>query len=127
MCHLDKMCHEAKALGYFSRGFHCSQSVLAAYTDMTGLSEEDSLKISCGFNTGMREGSVCGVCSGVVMVIGTVAEPDKVDKMTEDFMSKFREENGSILCKELASKEDCSNLVVSAVRILNGILERKTL
>ena len=49
------------------------------------------------------------------------------DKMTEDFMRKFREENGSILCKELASKEDCSNLVVSAVRILNGILERKTL
>ena len=40
------MTHEEKALSYFKDKFHCSQSVLAAYADELGLTEEQALKIA---------------------------------------------------------------------------------
>ena len=58
------MTHEEKALSYFKDKFHCSQSVLAAYADELGLTEEQALKIAACFNAGMRKGEVCGACSG---------------------------------------------------------------
>lgn len=39
------MNHEEKALSYFKDKFHCSQSVLAAYAEELGLTEEQA-KIS---------------------------------------------------------------------------------
>ena len=47
------MTHEEKALSYFKDKFHCSQSVLAAYADELGLTEEQALKIAACFNAGM--------------------------------------------------------------------------
>ena len=63
---------QEKALDYFSRGFHCSQSVLAAYADRCGLSEEQALKLGACFGSGMRRGEVCGACSGALMVLGSL-------------------------------------------------------
>lgn len=34
------MIHEEKELSYFDNQFHCSQSVLAAYSEELGLTEE---------------------------------------------------------------------------------------
>ena len=48
------MTHEEKALSYFKDKFHCSQSVLAAYADELGLTEEQALKIAACFNAGMN-------------------------------------------------------------------------
>lgn len=49
------MTHEEKALSYFKDKFHCSQSVLAAYADELGLTEEQALKIAYCFNAGMKK------------------------------------------------------------------------
>ena len=48
------MTHEEKALSYFKDKFHCSQSVLAAYADELGLTEEQALKIAYCFNARAR-------------------------------------------------------------------------
>ena len=40
------MTHEEKALSYFQDKFHCSQSVLAAYAEELGLTEEQALKMA---------------------------------------------------------------------------------
>ena len=53
------MKHEEKALSYFQDKFHCSQSVLAAYAEELGLTEEQALKIAYCLNSGMRKGEVC--------------------------------------------------------------------
>ena len=37
---------------YHKRGFNCCQSVLAAFSDLTGLSEKDCLAIGGGFGSG---------------------------------------------------------------------------
>ena len=66
------MTRREKALDYFSRGYHCSQSVLAAYADRCGLSEQQALKLGACFGSGMRKGEVCGACSGSLMVLGSL-------------------------------------------------------
>ena len=50
------MTHKEKALVYFGDKFHCSQSVLAAFADEVGLSEEQALKLGACFGGGMRQG-----------------------------------------------------------------------
>ena len=49
------MTHEEKALSYFQDKFHCSQSVLAAYAEELGITEEQALKIAYCLNSGMRK------------------------------------------------------------------------
>ena len=45
------MTHEEKELSYFQDKFHCSQSVLAAYAEELGLTEEQALKIAYCLNS----------------------------------------------------------------------------
>ena len=104
------MTHEEKALSYFKDKFHCSQSVLAAYADELGLTEEQALKIASCFNAGMRKGEVCGACSGALMVLGMLygqADKDDLDsrnranQMTNRFLDRFKELNGTYICNEI--------------------------
>lgn len=139
------MIHEEKALSYFGDKFHCSQSVLAAYAEELGLTEEQALKVAYCFNSGMRKGEVCGACSGALMVIGMKygqSEKDdlvsrkKADQKTVEFLEKFKELNSSYLCNELLGcdiataegiqyalnnnrfTEICPKMVTSSVKIL---------
>ena len=60
-----------KAKELFQSGYNCSQSVLIAFSDITGLSEETSAMIASGFGGGMgRMREVCGAVSGMFMVAG---------------------------------------------------------
>ena len=139
------MTHEEKALSYFKDKFHCSQSVLAAYADELGLTEEQALRIAYCFNTGMRKGEVCGACSGALLVLGMkygqckkddVNSREKANKKTEEFLEKFKAENGTYICNDLLGcdistsegvkyamdhncfTDICPRMVASAVRIL---------
>lgn len=143
------MTHEDKALSYFKEKFHCSQSVLAAYADDLGLSEEQALKIAYCFNAGMRKGEVCGACSGALMVLGMIyGQSDKNDldsrnranQMTDRFLNRFKELNGSYICNDIlgcdittqegiayAKKHElfsttCSDMVALAVKVLEEII-----
>jgi len=47
-----------RAAAFFTRGFNCSQSMLAAYAEQFGMSDELALKVAGGFGGGM--GRLCG-------------------------------------------------------------------
>ena len=144
-----KMTNREKALAYMKDKFHCSQSVLGAFADQLGLTEEQALKISYCFNSGMRKGEVCGACSGALMVIGMkygqcdkddLESRRKADRLTTEFLDAFKKKNGSCICRELlgcdiSSPEEaaiaiekglfakiCPAMVASAVEILEEIL-----
>ena len=89
------MTHKDKALSLFSQGFHCSQAVLGAFAEELGISDELALSVSGSFGGGMRNGEVCGACTGALMAIGLKYRFFKAD----DIGSK--EKNGSFLCREL--------------------------
>ena len=105
------MTRPEKAAALFEQGYSCSQSVLLAFEEVTGLSEELAARLSAPFGGGMgRLREVCGALTGAFMVLGLIygsADPrDRAAKtalyrMVQELARRFREENGSIICREL--------------------------
>ena len=52
-------CQRAKE--FHEKGLNCGQAVLLAFTDVTGLTEQQSMAVASGFGGGLRCGGVCGV------------------------------------------------------------------
>ena len=63
-CLRAKECHE--------KGLNCGQSVLLAFTDVTGLTEAQSMAVASGFGGGLRYGGACGVVNAAAVVLGMV-------------------------------------------------------
>lgn len=95
-----------KAKELFENGLNCSQAVLCAFCDETGLSYDTSLALASSFGGGMgRLREVCGAVSGMFMVAGLLYGSDNTKsdqyKLVQSLAGKFKEENGSIVCREL--------------------------
>lgn len=143
------MKHIEKAQKLFAQKFHCSQAVLAAFAQELGITEEQALRLGACFGGGMCKGEVCGACAGALMALGLkygqtkVGDTDtrlKTNDITVKYLNKFRDVNGSYLCKDLlrcdlataegrdyARKnnlftEFCPKMVVSAVEIAEEFL-----
>lgn len=99
----------------FESGCNCCQAVFCAFLDETNLSKEDALRLSAGFGGGFgRLREVCGAVSGMTMVLSNIfasADPNnKGEKsalyaLIQKAAGEFREENGSIICRELLGLE----------------------
>ena len=138
------MTHKEKAVQYYQDGYLCSQSVLTAYAEEYGLTEELALKLGTCLGAGMRKGEVCGACTGALMVLGLMHDDPKNRKTayenTKQFLNDFRDVNGSYLCNDLLGcdvrtpegvqyardhhlfTELCPRMVASAVEILEKIM-----
>ena len=143
------MTHKEKALDYFSRHFHCSQAVLAAFASECGLTEEQALKLGACFGSGMRKGEVCGACTGALMVLGALyGQYDEADlesrlranDVNVKMMEGFAEKCGSYICNDLLKcdvstpegvqyardnklfTEFCPLMVANAVDVLEEII-----
>ena len=130
-----------KARQLFIEGYSCSQAVLGAFAPALGADLRQAVQVSACFGGGMRCGSVCGACTGALMALGLQYAGDGKDhsltnKLTTEFLSRFEQENGAILCKVLLSqapktetdpkqarlKGRCPDLVASAVRITEQLI-----
>ena len=145
------MDHSETARKLFLDGCNCSQAVLCAFDDMTGLERETSARLASSFGGGMgRMREVCGGVSGALMVLGLVRGYDNPSDneakknhyaLVQDFAARFREQNGSIICRDLLAgvettpggapeartdayykKRPCPDLVACAAKILDEIL-----
>lgn len=104
-----------KAKAYFTQGYNCSQSVLMAFSDITGLDEKTSAKLASGFGGGMgRMREVCGAASGMFMAASIVCgydDPADVEgkkrtyQMIQTLADNFKARNRSIICRELLGLE----------------------
>ena len=105
------MDHVEKARALFLEGYNCSQSVLCAFEDLTGLDRETSARLASSFGGGMgRMREVCGTVSGALLVLGQLcgySDPKDSRAKTEhyhlvqEFARRFKEINGTIICREL--------------------------
>lgn len=92
-------------------GYNCCQAVVLAYNDIFGLDDTLAASLSSGFGGGMgRMREVCGSVSGMVFLCGLISPAtDPSDKkgrtanysLVQEMAGKFREINGSIVCREL--------------------------
>jgi len=100
---------------YFEDGYNCCQSIVLAFVDLLDIDQVTALSIAAPFGGGMgRLREVCGAFSGMLIILGKMAEcaaPEDreakirlyqtVQQMAED----FKNQNGSILCRELLGLE----------------------
>ena len=99
------------AKSYFDEGYNCAQAVLLAFCDETGLSLEQAAKLASTFGGGMgRMREVCGAVSAMFMIEGLLrgyddpkAKEEKaaVYARVRELADRFREQNHSIICREL--------------------------
>lgn len=100
-----------KAVELFKEGYNCSQAVFGAFADLYGMDMDTALRISSTFGAGLaRMREVCGTVSGMAMVVGMeTGATDGKDtagkkanyELMQKLTDKFKEENGSIICREL--------------------------
>ena len=105
------MTHSEKATALFMEGYNCAQSVFLAFEDMYELDRKTALRISSGFGGGMgRLREVCGCVSGAFMAAGLLMGYDDVAdlegkketySMIQTIANAFRDEQGSIICREI--------------------------
>jgi C_GCAxxG_C_C family probable redox protein len=146
--------YSEKALELFNQGFNCSQAVFAAFCDEIDMDLKSALKIGASFGGGMgRLREVCGAVSGMFMVAGMLyGYDDPLDmaaktahyKLIQELAKKFRDTNGSIVCRELLGlgkgpdspipeertavyyhKRPCAEYVKCAAEIMEQFIDRK--
>ena len=143
------MDHGIKAAELFLQGYNCTQAVVVAFQDVTGLDEGFSARMSASFGGGMgRMREVCGAVSGMLLVAGLLygydtPGDDKVKKehytRVQYLAGQFREQVGSIVCREILknppsdpnptprtaefyAKRPCARMVLLAGRILDDYI-----
>ena len=95
-----------RAKELFKSGFNCSQSVFGVFCEELGLDFDTAMKISSSFGGGMgRMREVCGTVSGMFMAAGlafsTKNNKAKQYEIVQELARRFKEKNGSIICREL--------------------------
>ena len=141
------MDHSIKAGELFLSGASCSQAVVVAFEDVTGLDHITSLKVASSFGGGIgRMREVCGAVSGMMMVLGLLygyTEPGEKHcnkkayyPEVQALAGKFREEVGSIICRDILKNppsapnptprtaefykvRPCARMVMVAARLLD--------
>jgi C_GCAxxG_C_C family probable redox protein len=141
-----------KAYELFKQGYNCAQAVFMAFSDKYGIDEESAAKLASSFGGGMgRMREVCGAFSGMLLVnsmeTGSADVSDYEAKKTnyasvQALAARFKEENGSIICRELLGltnqqegadpekrteqyykKRPCAEIVRTAAEILEETFE----
>lgn len=103
--------HGTIAENNFYSGYNCAQSVVTAFYDVTGLDEKTAAMLASSFGGGLgRMREVCGAVSGAAIVLGLVkgySDPEDTEAKkahyarVREFAERFKEKNGSIICREL--------------------------
>ena len=143
------MDHSYEAVELFVKGYSCSQAVAMAFCDVTGLDEKLTARMASSFGGGMgRMREVCGAVSGMLMVAGLLYGYDdaadtagkrELYAQVQAMAGKFREEMGSIICRDLLKNppsdpnptprtaefyqnRPCARMVETAARIMEEFI-----
>ena len=144
---MTKMERCRRAMEYHEKGLNCGQAVLLAFTDVTGLSEEQSMALASGFGAGLRCGGICGVVNAAAVVLGMVypgtlengpAGKKRSTELTQDFQRRYTERFHKLDCRDLLAEKEldatdmarelgvthhCRMLVVSGTELLCDMLD----
>lgn len=120
------------------KGYNCAQAVACTYSDLVGLDEETIFKLTEALGAGMGNmegtcGAVSGACilAGLKNSSGNLELPNskgKTYKLSRAILDSFKEQNGSVICKELKGTETgkvlrlCEDCIKDAARIAEKII-----
>ena len=137
-----------KAVELFKSGYNCSQSVVGAFADMYGFTEEQAFRMSASFGGGIgRMRQTCGAACGMFLLAGlekgAVEGKDREGKaanyaLVQELAAEFKKRNGSLICAELLglrkpegssvpearTERPCARMVEVAAQIWTEYLEK---
>ena len=100
---------QAKEL--FLQGHNCAQAVFCTFAPELEIDDKTALALSACFGGGLgRQREVCGAVSGMCMALSMKYAPkDPTDQAAkaafyahiQEVCNRFKQENGSIICREL--------------------------
>ncbi len=115
-----------RAYELFKEGYNCSQAVFGAFADELGVDFETAVKLASGFGGGIgRMREVCGTFTGLTMAASMIYgydDPKDTETKAELYekiralADKFREDNGSIICRELLGLQQAEKSAVPEAR-----------
>lgn len=127
-----------KALNNHKKGYNCSQAVACAFCDRTELSEAELFRIMEGFGLGGGDmQGTCGAVAGAAAIAGLITSTGNLDspnskqktyQTARELNAKFRDKNGSTICKELKGVEtgkvlrSCDGCIEDAARLVCQLL-----
>ncbi len=108
---LDVEARAEQAVNNFKSGYNCAQAVYMAYADLFGMEPKTAAVIAAPLGAGIgRMREVCGTVSGAALIAGLAIPCDNPSDMAaktrcyalvQQVADRFREANGSIICREL--------------------------
>lgn len=114
-----------KASENFKKGFNCTQSVVSVFAEELGYDVQTLLKICQPFGGGIcRTREICGTVSGMLFCLGMKlgdssgdkTKKDEIYKQGQKLINRFKEINGSYICRELLGITDKKITFVSEER-----------
>lgn len=127
-----------KTIERHNKGYNCAQAVACTYCDLVGMDEESMFKATeaLGLGMGGMEGT-CGAVTAACVIAGAKNSTVEMGgpgskgatyKMSKEIVRRFKEESGSVICKELKGVETgtpakaCPDCVKDAARILEEVV-----
>ena len=129
-----------KAVANHKKKYNCAQAVACAFCDKLGRDEKEVFELMEAFGLGMGTMGTCGAVSAMAAVVGMVESDGALDapktkkesyKAMKALTEKFKEKNGTVVCKELKGVEtkkvirSCDGCVQDAAELLEEYLEQQ--
>lgn len=140
-----------KASDYHKKGYNCAQSVLASFSDLTGLPEGAAVNLTGGFGGGAGTGELCGAVSGAIMTLGLLHPIDPADPvggkkrtvgLAKEFQKRFTTTFEHLRCQDLLPRKfqpndatpaakamgltgHCDIMIVTAVELVEQMLREE--
>ncbi|MBR0091214.1 MAG: C_GCAxxG_C_C family protein [Lachnospiraceae bacterium] len=95
---------------FFKSGIDCSQVVIEAFSEETGLKKEEGYRIGAAFGGGMGVGETCGAVTGAMIVLGCLyghddtahmEKKDVINAKRAAFLERFQKRHDSFNCNGL--------------------------
>ena len=119
-------------------GYNCAQAVACTYCDLVGVDEELMFRLTEALGAGMGglEGT-CGAVSGACVLAGMKASTGNLEKpnskaasykLSKEILKRFKDQNGSVICKEIKGVETgkvlraCGDCIKDAAGIAEKVL-----
>lgn len=138
MSEITKESRADRAIACHNKGYNCAQSVAFAFLDKVDINPETLFKVTEGLGLGMggMEGT-CGAVTAACVIAGAKNSTVEMGgpgskgatyKISKEIVRRFKEESGSVICKELKGVETgtpakaCPDCVKDAARILEEVV-----
>ncbi len=120
------------------KGYNCAQALACTYADLVGMDEETIFRVTEGLGVG--QGAMLGTCgavaaacvlAGIKNSCGDLQNPNSkgsTSKLAKQITEAFKEQNSSIICKDLKGIDtgkvlrSCPDCITDTAAIVEKVL-----